>query len=249
MNCIAANSYHCLIKQHEIHIVPQGIEPQRLQEYGVGIFIAANTKSALKKAIKKNYISINGQNASTADFIRGGETIELYIPKESTQKKQLIFPIDVLFEDEYLAVIRKPAGILVSGNGFMTIANALVQNLKPSNQVDATKPQPVHRLDYATTGALLVGKTSSSIRALNKLFENGQVEKTYYAINIGTLEESGTISAPIDDKKAITHFQVVDTAVSERFTQLNLLKLNLETGAQASNQKAPLLHRKPHTRR
>ncbi len=59
-------------------------------------------------------------------------------------KKTLIFQLDVLFEDNYLAVIHKPAGILVSGNSFKTIANALTQNIKRSLLFDGTKPQPVH---------------------------------------------------------------------------------------------------------
>ena len=91
----------------------------------------------------------------------------------------------MLFEDEHLAMIHKPAGILVSGNGFKTIAKALSQNLKPSTLKDCTTLQPIHRLDYATTGILLIGKTSSSIRALNKLFENKAINKSYYAISIG----------------------------------------------------------------
>ena len=218
------------IQASEIHIVPNLPTPIRLQEYGVGIFSAALTKSALKKALKKKYIKVDGHLATTATFIKGGESINLYIPEEVSPKRKLIFPLDVLFEDEYLAVIHKPAGILVSGNSFKTIANALVQNIKRSELPDATTPQPVHRLDYATTGILLVGKTSSSIRALNKMFENKEVDKSYYAITIGEMDKEGKITSEIDGKKSHSNYNVCESVPSERFGKLNLVQLEPETG-------------------
>jgi 23S rRNA pseudouridine1911/1915/1917 synthase len=129
-----------------------------------------------------------------------------------------------------LAVIHKPAGILVSGNSFKTIANALVQNIQSSNLPDGTKPQPVHRLDYATTGALLVGKTNSSIRALNKMFEDKKVQKTYYAATIGEMQKQGKITSEIDGKKSQSDFKLLESVVSERFGKLNLVELNPKTG-------------------
>lgn len=135
-----------------------------------------------------------------------------------------------MFEDDYLAVVHKPAGILVSGNSFKTIANALGQNLIPSQLPDATKAQPVHRLDYATTGALLIGKTSSSIRMLNKMFEDKIVTKTYYAIAIGKMDRQGIITSEVDSKKSCSEFEVLKTVPSSRFAQLNLVKLNPKTG-------------------
>ncbi|MGO3183881.1 MAG: RluA family pseudouridine synthase [Aequorivita sp.] len=142
----------------------------------------------------------------------------------------MIFPLEVLFEDDYLAVIHKPAGILVSGNSFKTIANALDQNLKRSNLPDSTIPKPVHRLDYATTGILLVGKTSSSIRALNKLFENKAVKKSYYAITIGEINPYGEITLEIDDKESQSNYRLCESVPSQRFGKLNLVQLEPDTG-------------------
>lgn len=201
-----------------------------MQEYGVGIFEAAPTKSALKKALKKKYITVNGIIATTATLIVGGEHITLSIPKEAKPKKQLIFPLEVLFEDEYLAAIHKPAGIEVSGNKFKTIANALPQNLKPSSLSDATRPQPVHRLDYATTGIVLVGKTNSSIRALNNMFEDKTIVKTYYAVTIGEMKNHGTITSEIDGKPSESAYKVLESVPSERFGTLNLVELHPKTG-------------------
>lgn len=201
-----------------------------MQDYGVGIFELAFTKSALKKAIKKGLITVNGQIATTATYIYGGENITLTALEPTTQKKQFIQNLDVVFEDDYLAVIKKPAGLLVSGNKFKTVTNALEQNLNRSTQPDATKPQPVHRLDYATTGVLLVGKTKQSIIALNTLFKTKQIVKQYYAITIGDMPKSGEINTPIDDKKAISTYYVLDSVASKRFEILNLVNLQPKTG-------------------
>ena len=220
----------CVIHPTETHIVPIISTPQRLQEYGVGIFEVAPTKSALKKAIKKNYVRVNGAIATTATMIAGGEHISFYIPKDAKTKKRLHLPLKVLFEDDYIAAIHKPAGIEVSGNRFKTIANALPQNLKPSSLSDATIPQPVHRLDYATTGIVLVGKTSSSIRVLNKMFEDKTIVKTYYAVTICEMENHGTITSEIDGKPSESDYQIMESVASERFGTLNLVELHPKTG-------------------
>lgn len=219
-----------IINPIKIHIVPNIPSPIRLQEYGVGLFIEALTKSALKKTIKKKFITVNDVIATSATLINGGECISLSIPKEVRPNKKLVFPLKVLFEDDHLAMIHKPAGILVSGNSFKTIANALAQNIQQSNLPDATKPQPVHRLDYATTGVLLVGKTSSSIRALNRMFEDKKVEKTYYAVTIGEMNDRGKITSEIDGKKSQSNYKVFESVSSKRFGKLNLVQLKPQTG-------------------
>lgn len=173
---------------------------------------------------------VNAIIATSAIFIHGGETITLSIPEEVSSKKKLVFPLQVIFEDEHLAAIHKPAGILVSGNRFKTIANSLAQNLNPSTLADATKPQPVHRLDYPTTGILLAGKTSSGIRALNGLFEDKTIQKTYYAVTIGKMDSKGKITATIDSKKAQSNYIVKESVSSKKFGQLNLVELEPKTG-------------------
>lgn len=218
------------MNQIATHTVPPQSTPIRLQEYGVGIFEHASTKSALKKALKKQLITVNNEIASSATLIKGGEEIRLNIPENTLPKKRLIFPLNVLYEDGYLALIHKPPGILVSGNSFKTITRALPQNLRVSQQTDATRPQPVHRLDYATTGVLLVGKTSASIRTLNQLFERKEIEKHYYAITIGRMPNAGKIDIPVDDKTATSKYIVKKRVSSERFGRLNLVQLYPKTG-------------------
>lgn len=163
-------------------------------------------------------------------MIHGGEMIQLTIPDKEPSKKQLVFPLHVLFEDDHLAAIHKPAGILVSGNSFKTIANALPQNLNRSALKDACAPQPVHRLDYPTTGILLVGKTRSSIRDLNKQFADNEIKKTYYAVTIGEMPAHSEIVSAIDDKHAQSNYTVMKSVASSRFGTLNLILLSPQTG-------------------
>ncbi len=219
-----------MVKSKETHIAKPQEKPIRLQEYGIGLFSTISTKSALKKALKKKLIFVDGKLGETSTYIRGNEIITFHPSEEKPNKKQFILKLEIVYEDEYIAIIRKPAGILVSGNSFKTIANALVQNLQESGQSDAIKPQPAHRLDYATTGLLLIGKTSTSLIALNKLFEQKQVLKTYFAVTIGKMIKKGTITFSVDGKEAISNFEVIETIVSERFQYLNLVKLSPETG-------------------
>jgi 23S rRNA pseudouridine1911/1915/1917 synthase len=214
----------------ETHIVEKLEKSIRFQEYGVGIFNTIPTKSGIKKAIKKELIFIDGLLATTSKFISGGEKIELFESENSSTFERLKLDLEVLFEDSYLSIIYKPAGILVSGNKFVTIANGLTQNLIKSNQPDAVRPQPIHRLDYPTSGILLIGKTSSSINALSALFKNNEIQKTYFAITIGKMEENGEMNFHIDEKIALTQFDVLRTVVSKRFTFLNLVKLSPKTG-------------------
>lgn len=218
------------MKISETHKVPSLENPIRLQEYGVGIFNTVLTKSSLKKTIKKGLILVNQTIASTALFIKGGEIIELLESEKEINVKKFIFPLEILFEDDYLAIIYKPSGILVSGNSFATIDNALSQNLQKSLQLDTVRPRPVHRLDYPTSGLLLIGKTKSSIIALNKLFENKTIKKTYHAITIGKMKQSGKINSSIDFKHAFTRYEVSHTVTSERFGFLNLVSLKPQTG-------------------
>jgi len=206
-------------------------KPQRIQEYGVGIFSILETKSSLKKALKKNLIKVNGKLATTGTLLFGGEIIEFQHETIAKNVKEFIFKLDIVYEDEFIAVINKPAGILVSGNSFKTITNALTKNLKASNQLDAVSPQPVHRLDYPTTGLLLIGKTSKSIRNLNNQFKNKEISKIYVAITIGKMvPKNGILDYSVDDKIAVSEFDVLKTVVSERFEYLNLVKLIPKTG-------------------
>ncbi len=201
-----------------------------LQEYGVGIFKATPSKSALKKAIKKKLVTVNGHVARTSTLIHGGESIVLHRAAEIPNKRIFVLPLEIIFEDDDLALINKPAGILVSGNAFKTITNALRHNLSRSNQIDAIIPQPAHRLDFPTSGLLLIGKTNSTLVALNHLFEAKGIAKSYFAVTIGKMQKEQTIDVPIDGKEALSTYVLLETVDSKRFGYLNLVQLFPKTG-------------------
>lgn len=214
----------------ESHIVQSLVEKVRLSDYAGGIFKTISSRKGMKKAIDKGLVLLNGKTAKTGDFISKGDVIELL---ENPDKNRPIIELklEVLFEDEFLAIINKPAGIEVSGNKKWTVENALLSNLKPSTEADALKlPEPIHRLDYPTSGALLIGKTAASVTALNKMFEERQVKKTYHAITIGKMDDLGIIDFPVDGKPSKSTFSVLQTVVSERFSYLNLVELEPHTG-------------------
>lgn len=217
------------MKIHETHIVPQVAVPKRLSDYAVGIFVSIPSKAGIKKAIKKGLLIVDGKRGLSGQYIVGYETIEL-LEDESLTKKNIDLALDVLFQDDYLAVIYKPAGLLVSGNKAKTVTNALEFNLSPSSQTNAVKPQPVHRLDFATSGLLLIGKTADSIRKLGKLFENKTIQKNYIAITQNTMPIDGIIDCPIDEKESFSTYKVIQTIPSDKYNCLNLVQLTPKTG-------------------
>lgn len=218
------------MKLKESHKVPYLDKPIRLQEYAVGIFSTIPTKSGIKKAIKKGLVFVNSKVATTALFISGNESIELYQEEVSEPKRKFIFPLKIIYEDDFLAVILKPSGIVVSGNSFANINNALEQNLKPSSQKDAVIPRAVHRLDYPTSGLLLISKTNSTTHYLAKLFEEKRIQKTYHAVTIGKMKNEGEIDILIDEKESKSEFKVLQSIISEKYGGLNLVELNPKTG-------------------
>ncbi|HKK81804.1 MAG TPA: RluA family pseudouridine synthase [Prolixibacteraceae bacterium] len=215
----------------EKHNVPLLDKAQRLSDYLTGIFTIISSRKGIKKAIKKGLIKVNGKTGHTGDWVKGGETISFYRDDELNKNLLVDIPIHVFYEDDYLAVVRKPAGIAVSGNKRRTLEHAFPSNLKPSTKTDVLPiPQAIHRLDYPTSGVLLVGKTSAAVVSLNQLFEQRIIEKKYLAVCIGEMPPSGTIDTPVDNKMATTNYKVLETVISERFGCLNLLEVKIETG-------------------
>ena len=217
------------LKIKETHIVPAITEKIRLQEYAVAIFPSIPTKSSLKKALKKELILLNGQPAKTSDWIKEGQKIALL---ESREKPQKLFTkkLQVIFEDDYLAVIHKPAGIPTSGNYFKTISNALPFNLNTSHQKDALPaPLPVHRLDNPTSGILLIAKSKAAQVSLNRLFEEKKIKKSYHALVVGTIIESILLKNPIEEKNAETRIEVIENFQLKN-EQFSLVKAFPKTG-------------------
>lgn len=215
----------------ESHVVNRLEEKIRLQEYAVTIFQSIQSKSALKKSLKKDLISLNGEIAKTSDWIENGQVLKLYAEENQHKRKVFELKIEVIYEDEHLAIVNKPGGYPSSGNYFRTIENALPYNLVASSERDKLiNLQPVHRLDNPTSGVLLIAKTHSSRTLLSVLFEKHQVEKQYIAIVEGKLDDlNGEIQSKIEGKASLTKFQV-ETVFQKNKEDFSLVNLWPRTG-------------------
>jgi len=214
----------------EQHIVPEGISKIRLSDYCAGVFKQIPSRKGMKKAIDRGEVRVNGELAGTGKFLSEGDLIEL-LDLQKTPPKPYEFKVPVVFEDDFIAVMNKPAGLVTSGNQFKTLQNCLIANLKMSTADDVLKfPQVVHRLDAPTSGLVLVAKTAQSRIALSRIFENREIKKTYQAIVIGQPDLNGDIIIPVDEKEAFTSYKLSETVSSLRNTHLSLLNLFPQTG-------------------
>lgn len=177
-------------------------------DYILQFFDEFPTRSSVKKAIKRGEILVDGNKVDTAYKVTD-EQLVTYIEITSDKPKSTKLKLEIIFEDDYIAVINKPAGFEVSGNKFNSIQNALASNIKLSASADALKiPRPVHRLDYPTSGLLIIAKTRSALSNLGNQFEQRTVQKRYRALVSGKLEPEGTINKSVDGLQAKTYFKV-----------------------------------------
>lgn len=212
------------------HTVPSKKEKIRLSDYGPGIFPNLPTKSAFKKAIKKGEIFVNGETGTTGHLVKPGEEITWSEPDKNPGKLFHI-ELDVIFEDEHLAVVNKPAGIVVSGNQFRTLENALPEHLQISSLADALSfPKPIHRLDAPTSGLIIIAKTSSSRVYLSRQMAEKKIQKTYHAVVMGETPENWKSDLALEDKPAKTLFSKKYSVPSLRSQALTLIKAIPVTG-------------------
>ncbi len=214
----------------EQHTVPEGVSKTRLLDYALEVFTTVPSRSSMKKVIKRSALLVDGKPGSSGSWVVENQEITL-IDLELKSPKPLDIKLDIIFEDEHLAVINKPAGIEVSGNKYYTIQNALVANIKLSSEPDALKwARPVHRLDMPTSGLLLVAKTASAIMKLGQQLEKHEIHKKYYAIVAGKLDKSGEIATPIENQEALSHYNCVSHCHSLKMQWLSLVELSPLTG-------------------
>jgi len=214
----------------ESHKVIQDKVPIRLLDFCLQSFETIKTRAGIKKLIKKGIVKIDGVEATGGQWLVAEQTVEIYSGYPS-KHKVFEMKLDVLYEDDDLAVIYKPPGFEVSGNKFKTIQNALVFNLKSSKKNDVlSRPIPVHRLDYPTSGLLICAKTHEAAVSLGKQFEEKTIKKSYVAIVNGKTEKEGIIENDIDGKQAVTHFQIINTISSIKTGHISMLNLFPLTG-------------------
>ena len=225
---------------------------QFLQACGKELFPSA---TAAKKSVRKGLVLINDVPATTTDLVRSGDRVQTYRRiKIGGSEPQKMEDIDILFEDEHLAVVNKPRGLPV----FTSLKSALLSQLSRSEVcADGTsllsRPQPVHRLDTQTGGLILVAKTKRALQDLSTQFSERKVEKEYLALALQRFSadeaRSGSIKQPLSGQSAHTDFEVLEEHPA---AGLSLVRLKLHTGRthQARRHLAhighPVLHDQRH---
>ncbi len=202
------------------------------------------SRSRLQKLIDDGDVLVNGKAVKSSYKVRETDEIEveLVAPLVENFAPENI-PLEIVFEDETLAVINKPAGMVVhpgAGISSGTLANAIAYHFNFEKNQNSNRVGIVHRLDKETSGLIVVAKTDAAHENLSEQFRNREVVKNYVALVHGeTAEESGKIEAPI----ARDRFQRLRMAVGkhgrnaltfwkvrERFDRFTLLNVDIKTG-------------------
>jgi 23S rRNA pseudouridine1911/1915/1917 synthase len=152
------------------------------------------SRSRLQQLIRDGFVQLNNSNVRPRQIVRAGDKIELTEPPlEKIETLPEPIPLEILFEDEDLLVINKPAGLVVhpgAGHREHTLVNALLNHCATLSGIGGKeRPGIVHRLDKETSGALVVAKNDATHRGLSKQFADRTVEKIYLALATGKLRK------------------------------------------------------------
>ena len=236
--------------EHFRVIVDKGQEPVRIDKF---LFerMQHSSRNRIQKAADAGYIHVNNVPVKSNYKVRPEDVITLMLdrPKHDNTIEAEDIPLDVVYEDDVLMVINKPAGLVVhpgAGNFHGTLINAIAWHLKDMPSFDPNDPEVglVHRIDKDTSGLLVIAKTPDAKTALGKQFFNKTTHRSYNAIVWGNMtEDEGRIEGniardpkdrlrmtvfPPDSeigKPAVTHYRVI-----ERFGYTTLIECILETG-------------------
>lgn len=233
--------------EHHKFMAAKGQEPLRVDKFLMN-FIEHATRNKIQKAAKDGHIWVNGAVVKQNYKVKAGDEVKVLFehpPHEFLLVPEAI-PLDIVYEDEALLVVNKPAGMVVHpghGNYSGTLINALLHHTEnlPTNSNE--RPGLVHRIDKDTSGLLLVAKTEEAMTHLAKQFFDKTSEREYVALVWGNLEDDeGTITGAIGrhpknrlqmhvfpegetGKEAVTHYRVL-----ERLGYVTLVSCKLETG-------------------
>lgn len=230
-------------------IIEKRQEPIRIDKYLVAR-IEGGTRNKVQQAIDDGYVLVNNEVVKANYKIKPGDNIVLFETRKP-ESQEIIpenIPLNIIYEDDDLLVVNKPAGMVVHpacGNYSGTLVNGLSYYLQ-QEKVDIenlSRVGLVHRIDKDTTGLVVIGKKDKAMNLLAAQFKKHTVHRRYIALVWGDLEEDeGTIEAHIGrnqrfrkimdtfpegdyGKEAITHYKVL-----ERFNYVTLVELRLETG-------------------
>lgn len=220
--------------------VPYELGSQRLDQVAAQLF-PEHSRSRLSGWIKEGRLTVDGAVLRPRDPVHAGALLALQAEQEA-QGEWLAqdIALNIVYEDEHLLVIDKPAGLVVhpaAGHADGTLLNALLHHVP--DIVNVPRAGIVHRLDKDTTGLMVVAKTIEAHTQLVAQLQARSVGRIYEAIVIGQLTSGGTVDAPIGrssaqrqrmavtagGKPAVTHYRVL-----ERFRSHTHVRVKLETG-------------------
>ena len=234
------------MSNENIHeIIFQNENPERIDKF-LSSKYQKFSRTKISKLLTTNKILVNDKEVKKSYILEIGDIIKIDISDDDEIDIQAEnIPIEILYEDAYLLVVNKPAGMVVHpavGNYSGTLVNALmykIKNLSNYNQ-NLYRPGIVHRLDKGTSGLLIIAKDNYTHSLLNEMFQKRLVNKFYKAIVWGNFNENeGKIIAPIGrserDRKLMTIKETGKYAetlwkIVEEFDFVSLLELKLITG-------------------
>jgi 23S rRNA pseudouridine1911/1915/1917 synthase len=203
------------------------------------------TRAQIQRLLRAGLVLVEGESVKPSHRLRGGEKIEVTVPDpEPSRLEAEPMALDIVYEDRFLVVVNKPAGMVVhpgSGVRSGTLANALLAHCKDLSGIGGVaRPGIVHRLDKGTSGLIMVAKDDKTHLALSEALKARQVRRTYQAIVWGVPSGVTRIETLIgrsraDRKKMAVLRRTGRTAVttfriSEKFESTSRLTVNLQTG-------------------
>jgi 23S rRNA pseudouridine1911/1915/1917 synthase len=235
--------------EHYHFVAGSGQDPLRVDKYLMN-FIENATRSKIQQGIKEGAVTVNGDIVKSNYKVKPHDDIRVsfdHPPHESLLVAEDI-PLNIVYEDDYLVVVNKPAGMVVHpghGNYSATLINALLHHFENLPNNSSNRPGLVHRIDKDTSGLLVVAKTEEAMAYLSAQFAAKTSEREYIAIAWGNFTEpSGTVEGNIgrhpknrlqntvwvnDDadkgKPAVTHYKV-----EEDLGYVTVISCRLETG-------------------
>lgn len=236
-----------LFEHHKI-IADHGQQLLRIDKFLMDR-LANATRNKIQAGIKDGFVKVNNEAIKPNYKVRPGDviTVELPEPPRDTEVIPENIPLNIVYEDDDLLVVNKPAGMVVHPayqNWTGTLVNALAFHFRQLPEMHGNEGRPglVHRIDKDTSGLLVIAKSEPAMNGLARQFFDHSIERTYIALVWGIPEEkSGTINvnlgrSPKDrrvtmafeeevGRTAITHYDVI-----ESLRYVSLVKCNLETG-------------------
>jgi 23S rRNA pseudouridine1911/1915/1917 synthase len=204
--------------------------------------VSGRARNEVQKLIRSGCVTVGGTPASNSTRLAAGQMVELTESPHPPPKAAQAPDVDIKFQDEHLAVVVKPAGLITHAvtAGGSSLVDALAARMPLAGAAGEGRPGIVHRLDKDTSGLLIVAKTDDSYLALSRLMKARGISRRYLALAAGEFEVPlGRIEAPVgrtprnptlmgvtsEGKPAITNFEVLEV-----LGEASLLSVRLETG-------------------